>query len=174
MFVSHINELVEINTKTMGFQSIVHGRIIINNNLNSAREIIQNLGNEEWMFRTEMFGQGISNPTYYEDPVISFGATYKQIEYHWTEFIQKFENILRQIDFDTAKIQLETEIMGTYNFFWKSKKQGKNNYDQDDKLIEVDEWFFGFGNRSRWGTLETDLLEEEIFTWEDFKYPIIE
>lgn len=24
------------------------------------------------------------------------------------------------------------------------------------------------------GTLETDLLEEEIFTWEDFKYPIIQ
>lgn len=87
----------------MGFQSIVHGRIIINNNLVDARKVIQALGNDEWMFRTEMFGQGISNVTYYEDPVISFGATYKQIEYHWTEFIIKFEDILRQIDFETAK-----------------------------------------------------------------------
>ncbi|MCD0472584.1 hypothetical protein [Flavobacterium sp. JAS] len=67
----------------MGFQSIVHGRIIINNNLIDARKVIQSLGNDEWMFRTEMFGQGISKATYYEDPVISFGATYKQIEYHY-------------------------------------------------------------------------------------------
>lgn len=62
--------------------------------------------------------------------------------------------------------------MGTYNFFWKSKKSTKDNFDDNDKLIDVDEWFFGFGNRSRWGTLETDLLEEEIFSLEDFKYPV--
>jgi hypothetical protein len=33
----------------------------------------------------------------------------------------KFENVLRNIEFDTAKIQMETEYYGTYNFFWKSK-----------------------------------------------------
>ena len=157
----------------MGFQSIVHGRIVINNNLIDARRIIKSLGNDEWILRTEMFGQGVSKVTYYEDPVISFGATYKQIEYHWTEFILKFENLLRQFDFDTAKIQLETEIMGTYNFFWKSKKNGRNNFEEKEKLIEVEEWFFGFGNRSRWGTLESDLQEDEIFELEDFKYPVI-
>ncbi|AKK72016.1 hypothetical protein HX13_19045 [Chryseobacterium sp. P1-3] len=157
----------------MGFQSIVHGRIVIENNLDKVREIIQNLGNDEWMLRTEMFGLGISDQTYYEDPVISFGATYKQIEYYWAEFILEFENILRQIDFDTAKIQLETEIMGTYNFFWKSKKD-KTSYEKEAKMIETEEWFFGFGNRDRWGLLETDLLEEEIFTIDDFKYPIID
>ncbi|MCD0472583.1 hypothetical protein [Flavobacterium sp. JAS] len=86
--------------------------------------------------------------------------------------IIKFEDILRQLDFETAKIQLETEIMGTYNFFWKSKKSAKDSFEDNDKLIEVDEWFFGFGNRSRWGTLETDLLEEDIFSLEDFKYPV--
>jgi hypothetical protein len=156
----------------MGFQSIVFGRIVINGNLVDARKVIESLGNEEWMFRTEMFGQGISNATYYEDPVLSFGATYKQMEYYWTEYILKFEAILRQLDFDTAKIQLETEIFSTYNFFWKSKKRGKDNFDEDDKLIETEEWFFGFGNRSRWGTLESDLQDDEIFTLEDFTYPI--
>lgn len=157
----------------MGFQSIVYGRIVINNNLLDARKIIDSLGNEEWMLRTEMFGQGISNSTYYEDSVISFGATYKQIEYHWSEFILKFENLLRQFDFETAKIHLETEIMGTYNFFWKSKRYGRNDFKENEKLIEVEEWFFGFGNRSRWGTLESDLQEHEIFEIEGFKYPVI-
>lgn len=157
----------------MGYQSIVHGRIVLEKDLDKVRKIIQDLGNDEWMFRTEMFGLAISDPTYYEDPVISFGATYKQIEYYWAEFIQNFEDILRQIDFDTAKIQLETEILGTYNFFWKSKKKGKTSYKEEAKMIEVEEWFFGFGNRDRWGHLETDLLEKEIFAIDDFKYPMI-
>ncbi|MDR2237833.1 MAG: hypothetical protein LBE92_17050 [Chryseobacterium sp.] len=157
----------------MGFQSIVHGRIVIENDLNKVRDIIQNLGNDQWMFRTEMFGLAISDRAYYENPVISFGATYKQIEYYWAEFIQNFEDILRQIEFDTAKIELETEIMGTYHFFWKSKKQGKISYEKEAKMIEVEEWFFGFGNRDRWGHLVTGLSEKEIFAIDDFKYPII-
>ncbi|RZJ44987.1 MAG: hypothetical protein EOO19_11450 [Chryseobacterium sp.] len=121
----------------MGFQSIVHGRIIIEAKHDEAREIILNLGNDEWMLRSEMFGLGISVRSYYEDPVILFGATYKQIEYHWREFILKFENILKQLDFDTAKIQLETEIHGTYNFFWKSKKVESINieFEEKDKIL---------------------------------------
>lgn len=158
----------------MGFQSIVYGRIIIEDKLDEAREIILNLGNNEWMFRTEMFGLGISDPSYYEDPVILFGATYKQIEYHWSEFILRFESILKQIHFDTAKIQLETEINGTYNFFWKSKKKNniKKEFDEKNQIIEVEDWFFGFGNRDRWGLLETELLPSEIFKIDNFKYPI--
>ncbi|MDO3423892.1 hypothetical protein QWT87_03250 [Chryseobacterium sp. APV1] len=158
----------------MGFQSIVHGRIVIENKHEEAREIIINLGNEDWMFRTEMFGLGISEYSYYEDPVITFGATYKQIEYHWKEFIITFENILKQLHFDTAKIQLETEILGTYNFFWKSKRNStvKENFDEKDKIIETELWFFGFGNRDRWGLLESELLPSEIFKIDHFKYPV--
>ncbi|WP_343664115.1 hypothetical protein [Chryseobacterium mucoviscidosis] len=126
------------------------------------------------MFRTEMFGLGISEHSYYEDPVITFGATYKQIEYHWKEFIITFENILKQLHFDTAKIQLETEILGTYNFFWKSKRNStvKENFDEKDKMIETELWFFGFGNRDRWGLLESELLPSEIFKIDHFKYPV--
>ncbi len=121
-----------------------------------------------------MFGLGISEHSYYEDPVITFGATYKQIEYHWKEFIITFENILKQLHFDTAKIQLETEIVGTYNFFWKSKRNStvKENFDEKDKMIETELWFFGFGNRDRWGLLESELLPSEIFKIDHFKYPV--
>ncbi len=121
-----------------------------------------------------MFGLGISEHSYYEDPVITFGATYKQIEYHWKEFIITFENILKQLHFDTAKIQLETEILGTYNFFWKSKRNStvKENFDEKDKMIETELWFFGFGNRDRWGLLESELLPSEIFKIDHFKYPV--
>nr|WP_121273480.1 hypothetical protein [Pedobacter schmidteae] len=155
----------------MGFQSIVFGRIVIEGRLNEAREVIKSLGNSG-ILATEMFGLGVSEKTYYEDPVISFGATYRSVEGYWASFIIEFENLLRQFDFDTAKIQLETEIEGTYNFFWISKKSGNHNFRPDDQLIETEEWFFGFGNRSRWGTLESDLLEREIFSIDNFKYPI--
>lgn len=155
----------------MGFQSIVFGRIVIEGRLNEAREVIKSLG-DSGILTTEMFGLGVSDITYYEEPVISFGATYRSIEGYWGSFIIEFENLLRQFDFDTAKIQLETEIEGTYNFFWRSKKFGSHNFPADHKLIETEEWFFGFGNRSRWGTLESDLLESEIFSCDNFKYPI--
>ncbi|WP_121811658.1 hypothetical protein [Mucilaginibacter kameinonensis] len=156
----------------MGYQSIVFGRIVIENNLDRARAVINSLGDGPGILRTEMFGLGVSRHTYYEDPVISFGATYKSIEDNWDLFILDFEELLRQFDFDTAKIQLETEILGTYNFFWKSKKSGKDNFDEKDKMIETDEWFFGFGNRSRWGTLASDLTDLDIFSYYDFEYPV--
>ena len=157
----------------MGFQLVVFGRIVLEQLPHQARAVIQSLGNEKGMLRTEMFGLGISEITYYWYPVISFGATYKETEGYWSAFILEFENILRQINFDTAKIQLETEIMGTYHFFWSSKKHHPGrSFDEEDKMIEVEEWFFGFGNRSRWGTLESDLTPCDIFDLDGFTYPV--
>ncbi|AUC15775.1 hypothetical protein BTO06_11715 [Tenacibaculum sp. SZ-18] len=157
----------------MGYQSIVHGRILLDRDFKESQSFINSLGNDNTypQLNTDMFGIGITEPTYYEDPVIVFGATYKQIEYDWTSFILKFEHILRNVGFDTAKIQLETEILGTYNFFWKSK-YSKDSFDSEEKLIETDEWFFGYGNRGRWGFLETQIEDFQIFDFENFKYPI--
>ena len=89
-------------------------------------------------------------------------------------FRNVYESILKQLHFDTAKIQLETEILGTYNFFWKSKRNStvKENFDEKDKMIETELWFFGFGNRDRWGLLESELLPSEIFKIDHFKYPV--
>ena len=86
-----------------------------------------------------MFSLGATeSPYYYENPIISFGASYKEVEHEWEFFILKFENILRNIEFETAKTQLETEILGTYNFFWKSKT-GTDTYEKKEKLIETAE-----------------------------------
>jgi hypothetical protein len=158
----------------MGCQSIVSGRIVLGNYPEKAREVIAALGNGRSILTTEMFGLGISQRTYYEDPVLSFGATYKQIEDYWSDFIVAFEEILRQIDFDTAKILLETGIYGDYNFFWKSKRNGRNrNFREKDEIIETEEWYFGFGNRTRDGHLVPPYtFEAQVFDWEGFKYPV--
>ena len=155
----------------MGHQSIIFGRIVINNNWIKASEVIQSLGNDSYL-KQEMFGHGYPILSYYENPVISFGVCTKSIEDCLTDIIMEFENILKKIDFDTAKIQLETELTGTYNFFWKSKKLKNVIFDPEDKLIEAEDWYFGFGNRSLWGTLESDLLPEQIFTLNNFEYPL--
>lgn len=157
----------------MGYQSIVHGRITLDSDFKKSQEFIKSIGkNNEYTHMTaEMYGLGITEITYDQKPVIVFGATYKQIEYDWSCFVLEFESVLRNISFDTAKITLETEIYGTYNFFWKSKHT-KESFDSKEHLIETDAWFFGFGNRDRWGFLERELEASQIFDFENFKYPV--
>ncbi len=157
----------------MGTQSIVTGRITISDNIEQAREFIQTFKNDKYYpwIRTEMFSLGVKGaPFYYDEQVITFGATYKAVEYDWKEFILKFEHLLRNIDFYTAKIQLETEFLGTYDFFWK-KKIDQKEFEKEEKLIETEEWYFGFGCRGMFGLLNSNT-DEPVFSMEKFKYPI--
>jgi|JI10StandDraft_1071094.scaffolds.fasta_scaffold576540_2 hypothetical protein len=157
----------------MGVQTIVHGRISLKGDFEKSREFIKSLSNDDkypWI-RTEMFSLGANErPYFYDEPIIGFAASYKGLESDWTSFIIKFENVLSNIEFDTAKIQMETEFYGTYNFFWKSKTNSEN-FEEKEKLIENNEWYFGFGYRCRWGLLDEELKDEHIFRI-DFEYPV--
>ena len=164
----------------MGTQSIVYGRILLAadklNSINKYSKTIKYIktlkkDNSYPFIRTEMFSLGAKErPFFYDNSIITFGATYKSVEYYWTDFIQKFENILRNIEFDTARIKLETEFLGSYDFFWKKKIEG-TSFDKKEKLIETDEWFFGYGDRCRWGHLNKKD-DNPVFDFEGFKYPI--
>ena len=98
----------------MSFISIVHGRIISGISLKENRDFIGSLDKNQtfpWIM-PEMFGfQDLESPYYFNQPVITFGATYKQVEDDWSSWLIRFEHILENLDFDTAKIQLETEII---------------------------------------------------------------
>ncbi len=157
----------------MGVQTIIHGRINLKGNFEKSREFIKKLENDEkypWI-RTEMFSLGaIEKPYYYNEPIIGFAADYKGLENDWKSFVIKFEHILKNIEFENAKIQMETEFVGTYNFIWMSKSHNEK-FEEKEQLIETDNFYFGFGNRCRWGTLNEDLKEEHIFDL-DFEYPI--
>jgi hypothetical protein len=157
----------------MGQQTIIHGRISLKGDFEKSREFIRSLNNDDtypWI-RTEMFNVGASErPYYYEQPIIAFAADYKNLEYDFTSFIIKFENVLKNIEFDTAKIQMETEFYGTYNFFWKSRS-GTEKFEEKEQLIETGDWYFGYGYRCRWGLLDIELKEEHVFAI-DFAYPV--
>ncbi len=158
----------------MGHQSIVHGRILLNRNFEDSINFIKSIGEDECypQISAEMFGGlNVNEPTYWNHLLITFGSTYKEVEYYWDSFILKFETILRNVGFETAKIQLETELIGTYNFFWESK-DGNSTGNENSSLIETEDWLFGYGNRCIHGTLETKLTQHDIFDFGRFKYPV--
>lgn len=111
--------------------------------------------NYPWI-RSEMFNVGSTEtPYFYKNPIATFGATYKNLEDETSlsEFLQKFENILCKLDFDFARIRLETEFRGDFELFW-GRKTGKQPEFYDNRgLSERELWFFGYGFRNMFGSL---------------------
>ena len=156
--------------------SIVHGRILLEYGKGEkSGEYLQSIGRDEsWPFiSADMFSPGAKErPQYYDQRVFAFAATYKNVEYGgFKAFVLKFEQILRNLEFDTACIHLETEVMGTYHLFWKkitSPDTLEDRYKQEDfQLIKTDDWYFGFGYRNHSGSLEMKLEKEHIFDFEE-------
>lgn len=149
--------LLPLQLIKMGQISIVYGIIKINN-IESFNTVIKALPADDeypWI-RPEMFNIGSTEPPYfYKSTIATFGATYKNLEDEISsaEFIHKFENILRDLDFDFARIRLETEFRGDFELFW-GRKTGKQPKFYDNRgLLEHELWFFGYGFRNMFGSL---------------------
>lgn len=157
----------------MGTQSTVYGRITVDKDFDKVKTYFKSIqpDNSFPFITPEMFNVGsTSTPLFYDELIITFGATYKAVEDCWADFIVKFERILEKIEFVTAVIHLETEFMGTYCFFWKYKMPN-DNFSSDYRLIEMPKWFFGVGNRDMWGQL-LDLLDNKHDYPFGFSYPV--
>ncbi|MBL7809110.1 MAG: hypothetical protein JNN28_14920 [Saprospiraceae bacterium] len=124
------------------------------------------------MFNLETLGP----PQFYDQRVISFAATYKNIEYEGgvAMFLLKWEKLLRQLKFETAQLELQTEVMGTYRFYWRNRRHPdtflERHKESDFQLIQTPDWYFGFGYRTRSGALIIPLTEDQIFTADGFAY----
>ncbi|WP_282117367.1 hypothetical protein [Cellulophaga baltica] len=157
----------------MGHISVVYGMIKLND-VKSFHKAIQKMKPDEnypWI-RAEMFNtNSIEYPYYYENPITTFGATYKNLSggNDWSEFILKFEYLLGEIDFDYARIRFETEFLGDFEFFWGRKTGRKPEFYKNDDLIEQEKWFFGYGFRHMYGELICENTPDIPF---DFKYPL--
>ena len=95
--------------------------------------------------------------------VVGFSRSYKNIESRWKDWINEFENLLRNLKWKSAIVFLETEMFGTHQYTWMSKhhhngQRVENQYD----LTEKDEWYFGKGFRNFWGKPQLKFGFEEL------------
>lgn len=56
----------------------------------------------------------------YQTQVIHFAASYQAVEYHWEQWIEKFERLLKQMYWVSVTVHLETEVSGMHTFNWDS------------------------------------------------------
>lgn len=92
-------------------------------------EVINSLPNSDSQFpwiNKSMFSIPNEQGTF-RDQVITFGASYKTLEYKWHLWLEKFEEILKRLFWFDVTIYAEFEVMGDYKYDWLI------NIDQIDK-----------------------------------------
>ena len=107
----------------MGEIAIIHGRIIMNDKESGNKFFKDYCDSNHPILPKESFNINLLNSEHYRyNPILTFGRTYKYLTggNEWRQLILKFEHILMNLNFDDAKMYLETEFMGNYEFSWKS------------------------------------------------------
>lgn len=85
----------------------------------------------------------------FRDQVITFGASYKTLEYEWHEWIVKFENILRQLYWYDVELHAEFEVMGDFKYIWLIEAKSMAKFWAGEIPLPTTEWTFeGNGPRT--------------------------
>ncbi len=119
----------------MNQESVVYGCIkdVVytseGSDLNTHREhnkrVMQSLPSiEDWpLISREMFSAPVQF-TALDDvhtDVVHFGISYKAVEHEWQSWLNKFEDMLKQMYWVSAVVHLETEYSGTHTFTWDAE-----------------------------------------------------
>ena len=99
-----------------------------------------------WLERGMFLVPDPDHSNMYRQQVIVFGASYKEVEYKWEEWLEKFESILRQLYWLTVTVHLETELVGSYTYEWLNDISNPDNFFSDDPKPTT-KWNFSGGPR---------------------------
>jgi hypothetical protein len=142
----------------MGHISTVYGRIVglpkygdIGLALRRKnKNVIESLPTDDsqwpWIDRGMFLVQDPESPKMYRNQVIVFGASYKEVETEWEEWLRKFESILKQLYWMTATIHLEAELLGQYTYEWLYDDSLLDTWATDDP-VPTSLWSFSGGPR---------------------------
>lgn len=134
----------------MGSQAIFHGRITLRSSARDAISVIRRFSeNVSYPWITE---EAFSSPPgrKYDEEVLGFALTRKYSE--WCDFLIQFECLLAQLDFEVAKTELETEMEGTFHWYWQRKPYSYPSTSEGKyEMFETPLWYFGQGARNMWG-----------------------
>jgi hypothetical protein len=105
---------------------------------------------DTWPFLSRSMFSSSTNSiqTTYKSQIIHFGASFKQIEWNWEEWLTKFETLLRHMYWDEVHLHLIAEGLNSssFHYVWQD--------DEDEKAIypghphPVARWTFSGGPRS--------------------------
>lgn len=63
------------------------------------------------------------NDGLYKNQIVVFGASYKEVENNWYDWIYKFEKLLKNLYWTEAVVHLETELNGNRIYRWKNNNK---------------------------------------------------
>jgi hypothetical protein len=101
----------------------------------------------EWPRLTRGFFSVSGEEETYANSLIYFGGTFKQIEDDWSEWLDKFEALLRKLIWVRVKLVLETGYHGEHTYTWAATEKAIAALEQE--LPEtVQDWVFRGGPRT--------------------------
>lgn len=123
--------------------------------LASNRRVIESLPvTDEWpflvrrMFRFSTSGNSFHHTgTSYRGRVIFFGGSFSKLYLDWDVWLEKFENLLRQLYWEHAVVVHVTELMGTFTHHWKATR-GAIERLSEKPPVPIQEWRYTGGLRT--------------------------
>ena len=141
----------------MGAQSLIIGYIeepfirdeyknfLVKNHNRAKLFILPRL--DQWPRLTRGFFSVSGSEETYANSLIYFGGTFKQIEEDWSEWLDKFEALLRTLIWTRVKLILETGYYGEYTYTWVATEKAIATFAQEFPET-VQDWVFDGGPRS--------------------------
>jgi hypothetical protein len=93
-----------------------------------------------------LFSQTGENETY-SNSLIYFGGSFKEIESFWEDWLEKFENLLKELIWESVLLKLETSFFGESEYRWQATDKIISTFDQEFPQ-RVTEWHFSGEPRS--------------------------